>query len=130
MKIIVKARPIYHMVIPLAMLKIIMRVGESHYDGTCKNACRPGGFVWGWHGMMEFAESERKPGTHFDPDIPMCSGDFRAFDLVLKILEMARYSIDRNDNASWELIYDFEASIKRAFQATEIASAQWRLLVS
>lgn len=65
----------------VADVGLLITCSELHYDGTCKAAGIPGGFLRGWKNRVQWAEDSKDT-------IPVdLIVDFKTCDLVAKITE-------------------------------------------
>lgn len=83
MKIEVEVQPVFWLTLTREDVEPLILLSQHHYDGACKAASRPGGFLYGWLNIT----SAGVPTGH---EPPKCSADRRQLDTVLKCCEMAR----------------------------------------
>ena len=65
--------PVFHLTLNKDIVDLIVEKGLNHYDGTCRAACKQGGFIYGWRNCVNCEAT--------------CTASFRELDLTLKILE-------------------------------------------
>ena len=53
MNIKITGQPIFWLTISLTAVEALRKLSKLHYDGKCKEAGEPGGFLWGWKNMVE-----------------------------------------------------------------------------
>lgn len=114
MKIEITARPEFHLPFTVEDVKLLRELAEAHYDGRCKAAGAPGGFLYGWNNRLTLVEGETYEGT---PTVPATSDNI---DITLKIIEMAGPYLGGNRRQA-EL--DRIGSLNRALLS---ATDQWR----
>jgi len=61
-------------------MEVLLRLSAVHYDGVCRRATHPGGFIYGWH-------MERSVHDGGDKNAKL-KATFREIDTCLKILEV------------------------------------------
>lgn len=47
------------------LIDMLTKLSTTHYDGVCKDAAAPGGFIYGWNNRMSFIESDGERLTFF-----------------------------------------------------------------
>lgn len=87
MKLTVTARSVavFDLMLPLTLIDTLKYLSVMHYDRTCCNASKPGGFLYLW-------------GLHYEDGIPsdqsICfSVKFSQLDLISKIMEIKSHLI-------------------------------------
>lgn len=73
MKFDIIGRPEFWFTLNVKQVTAIIACSQLHYDGVCKDASRPGGFVFGW---LNCARARTK-----------VSATWREIDTALKIME-------------------------------------------
>ena len=81
--------PRYHVSITSDDLLPLMTLSEHHYDGACKAASRPGGFLHRWNAILE----HRAEGDDPDSELLLLPADRRELDTLLKICEGVRMAV-------------------------------------
>lgn len=63
-----------------AVVAHLMECSKRHYDGHCKSVGQPGGFLYGWHNLV----------NHMAPDeaTPDVTASFRELDTLAKLTEI------------------------------------------
>lgn len=47
------------------LIDALKKCSETHYDGVCRSASMPGGFIYGWNNRMTFAEEDDEAARTF-----------------------------------------------------------------
>lgn len=81
MKIEIRHRPYFRLPMPVPVIEALMTMANAHYDGTCRQTGRVGGFIYGWNNHAAF-----------EPDATVVEVDAapRELDLCMKICELQR----------------------------------------
>lgn len=82
MKIETFYKPVFELTLTKQVVELLVKTSNTHYDGVCKLASRPGGLLFKWLNQIEF-------------ETP-CTATFRELDLTLKIAEN-RHFLDKSD---------------------------------
>lgn len=90
----VVGRPEFRFDITKAQLDILLRCSSVHYDMTCSDASRVGGFLYGWNNLMACAAELTPPKT-----IAQVTATLRELDTLCKILEMPPPDVDKREAA-------------------------------
>lgn len=69
--------------LPLAEIEMLCALSAIHYDGRCKAASAPGGFLYGWRNYAAFCAEKYGPETAH-----AVTASFSELDSCLKIMEM------------------------------------------
>lgn len=72
------------------MVGLLMKLGEMHYDGVCKESVRVGGFIYGWNNYVSWVGAE--------PNHPACLTN-RELQTCLKILEYSPPNLTDEERA-------------------------------
>jgi hypothetical protein len=90
-------------------VEYLIKVSERHYDLTCKQAGRPGGFIYGWKNRFYFnritfdrVKKEVVEGP--EPTEATITTDFAELDTVAKILEMEQMPLSDNKLMFMEIV--------------------------
>lgn len=89
-----------------ADLDTLLRESNSHYDGVCKAAGKPGGFLFGF--------DNTPPGE--DGTINVLATTHQ-LDTLCKILEMLPYRLQEDSPEVKKMEQDLKAGIRRALQS-------------
>lgn len=82
MRIDVAANPEFILHMDSQTLRELSELAKGHYDGVCKSAAHPGGFIYGWMNQLEYSQGEVNGYR--------CS--YYDMNTVAKICEMAGYA--------------------------------------
>lgn len=109
MRIDITGQPMFWFNLTEAEVELIMTTSDAHYDVTCKEASRVGGFIYGWSNQLKS-----------NPNSLVC-GSFRNVDTVLKILEMVRYAAPDRYTESCKLSH----SLRNALLESNKLAKNW-----
>ncbi len=121
MKIEIEVRPIFWLLLTREDVEPLVLLSQHHYDGVCKAASRPGGFLYGWLNIVS-------AGIPADQDTPpLCSADRRSLDTVLKCCEMLRLAHQSKllTTEQYEHVQRFCATVMTALEAATQAVHEW-----
>lgn len=115
MNITIVGSPHFHVGVDQATVKLLLDCSAAHYDGDCKAAGVPGGFLFGWNNLLVWADADAaaNPGPGADRCRP--TGTFRQIDLTLKICEVAHY-LFMNEPDKLKVIHDYKMAICAALE--------------
>lgn len=77
----IEARPEFQLTLPVGTVEVLMKLSAAHYDSTCREAGRQGGFLYGWRNAEKFAAENGMA------EVVLYQVLFRQLDLVAKICE-------------------------------------------
>lgn len=90
MRVEITLRPVFWLSLFRTDVDLLMKLAGHHYDGACRQAAKPGNFLYGWFNVTR----DQSPcGTYKIEDVPKCNGDRRELDTVLKICEGTRLAL-------------------------------------
>lgn len=77
---IIRAEPRFYLQMSLVLAKLLQTLSEKHYDASCREAGRPGGFIYGW-------VTHITPVDESDDGNGEVMANFSQLDKVLSIIE-------------------------------------------
>ena len=126
MRINIKAKPAFSLMLTLEQLDLLIIMSEHHYDGACKqlshNKSLADGMLLGWKRNVEHAIASVGTDHHYEG---WCYATFRELDLLLKVCENT-LCIDRERRAEMIL---FAADVRAALDLAnkQISPLLWEL---
>lgn len=113
MRIEITMQSIFWLALTREDVEPLVLLAQHHYDGVCKAAARPGGFLYGWLNTV----SARVPVDFGDH--PLCGADRRQLDTALKICEMVRLAHQSKllNTVQYERVQRFCATVMTALEA-------------
>lgn len=115
MQISISATPVFYIPLTVEQVRLVSKIGSNHYDSVCANACRVGGFIYGWINQLSFSSGS-------DPTV---KATWRELDTVLKICEMGLILPPNEKAMLRDLVADFHSIMK---QTNEITS-EWHSVI-
>lgn len=110
MKVTIIGRPEYQLLMDSETVALLMLLAQTHYDGTCRAAARPGGFLYGWANIVCWNQD-----TLDDSIEPQrCAASARELDLTLKLCEGAPHLTLA---ANRDLLQAYAVTARRALAA-------------
>lgn len=122
MKVTIVGRPEFGVEFDVKSARIVtllMILSEQHYDGVCKSASKPNGFLYGWNNQV----SEEFGKVEWPVTIWMT---WREADLTLKIMEVAQYA-EFDDKTDLGLIFEYQKSLGKAMEVSR--KQEWKVEV-
>lgn len=112
MKIEITAVPKFHLSLSYPDATFLSELAAMHYDATCKNAGRLGGFLYGWINHLTLADACEAADTTVD-------ATWRELDICLKILENTGTD-EQRDRAS-----ALRMAFRRAMDRASVLLGMW-----
>lgn len=100
MEAYITVKPVFNLTISKDIALLLSKKSTEHYDLTCINASKPGGFIYGWLNCIEHDTT--------------CKASFRELDLTLKICERSDYY----SNEDKKLIEEYRGFVGRALKGS------------
>lgn len=113
MKIEIVSQPLFNLYLPAETIELLLTMSRHHYDGVCKDASAPGGFIYGW-----------KNSVAFMPEEPV-SANWRQLDTMLKICENTEVLHDQP--GARDIVRKLYRDARFAITLWTQSSENWRL---
>jgi hypothetical protein len=131
MKVSITGIPHFNLIFKKSTINVLMELSACHYDGTCKDAGKIGGFVYGWNNyfMNSVPCLDNKQENH---EQEITGITYRQLDICLKICEQANYwysTVDHDEEMRTKnkeklsIVWDFMKSVDHAMSIAN--NLQW-----
>lgn len=117
MKIDISVEFVFDVPMSEKAIAALTKLALHHYDGTCKMACREGGFVHRWAALVR---AQKESG--FDGSI---LASFSELDICLKIMELPIHLIE-HDLTYVDAVRDMKASFRGATALATRNYSTWK----
>lgn len=126
-EITVYGTPTFQMGLSSETIRGLCRLAQNHYDGTCQDAARPGGFLYNWrtHALWEDRNNISPYSNH------VVTATFRELDLTMKVLEMLELDLPANtaSEVNKDSLQEYRSTVSRAMAVAneQVWKGNWRI---